>query len=193
MSNPNSKDKEKLSQIVDKLQAFVDDPEEHFFYTPIKESMRSLDSQKVDAEMLLLSTVRGPSATAVIEDIISTSKMIKEDLHSTIIIRSEINDRYMIKFKKNNHVFTIYLSPLPKKQYKLSKVSVLTPDKLLLEADYIEDEHHFVESVLLKLADDLMCAYTDQYNQEIITLTEEAKRIFIDNYIRDVLEDHDKS
>ena len=193
MSNPNSKDKEKLSQIVDKLQAFVDDPEEHFFYTPIKESMRSLDSQKVDAEMLLLSTFRGPSAATVIEDIISASKMIKEDLKSTIIIRAEINDQYVIKFKKAYHVFTIYLSPLPKKQYKLSKVSVLTPDKLLLEADYIEDEHHFVESVLLKLADDLMCAYTDQYNQEIITLTEEAKRIFIDNYIRDVLEDHDKS
>lgn len=193
MSNPNSKDKEKLSQIVDKLQAFVDDPEEHFFYTPIKESMRSLDSQKVDAEMLLLSTFRGPSATAVIEDIISASKMIKEDLRSTIIIRSEINDQYVIKFKKDLHVFTIYLSQLQKKQYKLSKVSVLTPDKLLLEADYIEDEHHFVESVLLKLADDLMCAYTDQHNQEIISLTEEAKKIFIDNYIRDVIEDHDKS
>ena len=47
--------------------------------------------------------------------------------------------------------------------------------------------------MLLKLADDLMCAYTDQHNQEIITLTEEAKKIFINNYIRDVIEDHDKS
>lgn len=177
MSDLSSKDKEKLLQIVHKLQTFVDDPCEHFFYVPIKESMRSLDSQKVDAEMLLLSTIRDPSATAVIEDIIAVSKMIKEDLKSTVIIRSEIHDRYVIKFKKEDHVFTIYLSALPKKRYKLSKISVLTPDKLLLEADYVEDEDHFVESVLLKLADDLMCVYTDQYNQEIITLTEEAKKI----------------
>lgn len=177
MSDITTTDKEKLLHIVNKLQAFVDDPEEHFLYTPIKESMRSLDSQKVDAEMLLLSTFRGPSAAAVIEDIIAVSKRIREDLKSTVIIRSEIHDQHVIKFKKAYHVFTIYLSPLPKKQYKLSKVSVLTPDKLLLEADYIEDEDHFVESVLLKLADDLMCAYTDQYNQEIITLTEEAKQI----------------
>lgn len=177
MSDLSSKDKEKLLRIVNKLQAFIDDPEEHFFYVPIKESMRSLDSQKVDAEMLLLSTIHDPSATAVIEDIIAVSKMIKEDLKSTVIIRSEIHDQYVIKFKKEDHVFTIYLSALPKKQYKLSKISVLTPDKLLLEADYIEDEDHFVESVLLKLADDLMCVYTDQYNQEIINLTEEAKKI----------------
>jgi hypothetical protein len=177
MSDFSPTDKEKLLQIVNKLQAFIDDPEEHFFYTPIKENMRSLDTQKVDAEMLLLSTIHDPSAKDVIEDIVLVSKRIREDLKSTVIIRSEIHDRYVIKFKKEDHVFTIYLSPLPKKQYKLSKVSVLTPDKLLLEADYIEDEDHFVESVLLKLADDLMCAYTDQHNQEIITITEEAKQI----------------
>lgn len=177
MSDITTTDKEKLLQIVHKLQAFVNDPCEHFFYVPIKESMRSLDTQKVDAEMLLLSTIHDPSATAVIEDIIAVSKMIKEDLKSTVIIRSEIHDQYLIKFKKEDHVFTIYLSALPKKQYKLSKISALTPDKLLLEADYVEDEDHFVESVLLKLADDLMCAYTDQHNQEIITLTEEAKQI----------------
>lgn len=177
MSDISSTDKEKLLQIVNKLQAFIDDPEEHFFYVPIKESMRGFDEQKVNAEMFLLSVIQDPSAKDVIEDIVLVSKRIREDLKSTVIIRSEVHDRYVIKFKKEDHVFTIYLSPLPKKQYKLSKVSVLTPDKLLLEADYIEDEDHFVESVLLKLADDLMCAYTDQYNQEIITLTEEAKQI----------------
>ena len=177
MSDLSSKDKEKLLQIVHKLQAFIDDPEEHFFYVPIKESMRGFDEQKVNAEMFLLSVIQDPSAKDVIEDIVLVSKRIREDLKSTVIIRSEVHDRYVIKFKKEDHVFTIYLSPLPKKQYKLSKVSVLTPDKLLLEADYIEDEDHFVESVLLKLADDLMCAYTDQHNQEIITLTEEAKQI----------------
>ena len=177
MSDITTTDKEKLLRIVNKLQVFIDDPEEHFFYVPIKESMRGFDEQKVNAEMFLLSVIQDPSAKDVIEDIVLVSKRIREDLHSTIIIRSEIHDKYVIKFKKEDHVFTIYLSPLPKKQYKLSKVSVLTPDKLLLEADYIEDENHFVESVLLKLADDLMCAYTDQHNQEIITLTEEAKQI----------------
>lgn len=177
MNDITTTDKEKLLQIVNKLQAFIDDLEEHFFYVPIKESMRGFDEQKVNAEMFLLSVIQDPSAKDVIEDIVLVSKRIREDLKSTVIIRSEVHDRYVIKFKKEDHVFTIYLSPLPKKQYKLSKVSVLTPDKLLLEADYIEDEDHFVESVLLKLADDLMCAYTDQYNQEIITLTEEAKQI----------------
>ena len=193
MSDITTTDKEKLLQIVNKLRTFIDDPEEHFFYVPIKESMRGFDEQKVNAEMFLLSVIQDPSAKDVIEDIVLVSKRIREDLKSTVIIRSEVHDRYVIKFKKENHVFTIYLSPLPKKQYKLSKVSVLTPDKLLLEADYIEDEDHFVESVLLKLADDLMCAYTDKHNQEIIALTEEAKKIFIDNYIRDVIEDHDRS
>lgn len=193
MSDITTTDKEKLLRIVNKLQAFIDDPEEHFFYVPIKESMRGFDEQKVNAEMFLLSVIQDPSAKDVIEDIVLVSKRIREDLKSTVIIRSEVHDRYVIKFKKENHVFTIYLSPLPKKQYKLAKITVLTPDKLLLEADYIEDEYHFVESVLLKLADDLMCAYTDQHNQEIIALTEEAKKIFIDNYIRDVIEDHDKS
>lgn len=177
MSDITTTDKEKLLQIVNKLQAFIDDPEEHFFYVPIKESMRGFDEQKVNAEMFLLSVIQDPSAKDVIEDIVLVSKRIREDLKSTVIIRSEVHDRYVIKFKKEDHVFTIYLSVLPKKQYKLAKITVLTPDKLLLEADYIEDEHHFVESVLLKLADDLMCAYTDQYNQEIITLTEEAKQI----------------
>lgn len=177
MNDITTTDKEKLLRIVNKLQAFIDDPEEHFFYVPIKESMRGFDEQKVNAEMFLLSVIQDPSAKDVIEDIVLVSKRIREGLKSTVIIRSETHDRYVIKFKKEDHVFTIYLSPLPKKQYKLSKVSVLTPDKLLLEADYIEDEDHFVESVLLKLADDLMCAYTDQHNQEIITLTEEAKQI----------------
>lgn len=177
MSDITTTDKEKLLRIVNKLQAFIDDPEEHFFYVPIKESMRGFDEQKVNAEMFLLSVIQDPSAKDVIEDIISVSKMIKEDLNSTVTIRSGIHDQYVIKFKKEHHVFTIYLSSLPKKQYKLSKITVLTPDKLLLVADYIEDEDHFVESVLLKIADDLMCAYTDHYNQEIITLTEEAKEI----------------
>lgn len=46
MSDITTTDKEKLLRIVNKLQAFIDDPEEHFFYVPIKESMRRLDTQK---------------------------------------------------------------------------------------------------------------------------------------------------
>lgn len=49
MSDITTTDKEKLLRIVNKLQAFIDDPEEHFFYVPIKESMRGFDEQKVNA------------------------------------------------------------------------------------------------------------------------------------------------